>query len=112
MVTANQINEVVLDYLFHDDANRFLVEYSRLSYNIGERGDAVAIALVNKIETHLADVRAGVISRTAFKDALRNLSIPIYVSSTVTGSTFGFSSFPDWATGPLPLVLLANKQPA
>lgn len=74
MVTANQIKSIVRDFLSHGDPNRFVTEFSRLSYNIHKHGDPEAVKLANRIECSLADVRGGLISKGTLLDSLREIA--------------------------------------
>jgi hypothetical protein len=100
-MTTAQIKEVVSSYLVHGDSKRFLVEYSRLSHNIHNSKNEQAIELVNRIEGHLADVRAGIVSKAAFLDSLRSeVFTNVYgapqVSTASSTSAFGFTWVPSW----------------
>lgn len=113
MVTTNQIAEVVHNYLLQPDANNFVIEFSRLSYDILEHGDPDAVKLANRIEGYLADVRAGLISKTAFADSLRALvPPPIYAVAVITSSSTQATDWgPSWAAL-APSFQFADKQPA
>ena len=76
MVSSSQIREIASSYLSHNDADRFVIEFARLSYNINKNGHAEAIELANKIESRLADMRAGLISKSVFLVMLRDIAMP------------------------------------
>jgi predicted MPP superfamily phosphohydrolase len=59
MVSANQIREVILNYIQSDDADEFILEFSKLSFGISQHGDPDAIALARAVESQIALVHAG-----------------------------------------------------
>lgn len=73
MVYGGQIREVVSSYLSHGDADKFVLAFSALSHNIHKHGDPEAIELANKIESKMADLRGGFISKSQLIDSLREL---------------------------------------
>jgi hypothetical protein len=87
-VTANQINEVVSNYFLHGDVNKFIVEFSPLSYNIHKTGEQDAITIAYKIESRLADLRAGFITKLAFSDFLSDLINPFVLNFSVPIAIF------------------------
>jgi hypothetical protein len=75
MVFAHQIRGVIADYLSKSiDANKFLEQFSALSYNIHGNGEAEAIRLADSVESYLVDLRAGCIGELEFRSILRDLS--------------------------------------
>ena len=54
MVSANQIREVVSRYVGDNDLQRFVLEFSSLSFNIHKCGSKEAIRLAGDIESKLA----------------------------------------------------------
>ena len=91
MVTVNQIREVAYGYIQRGDIQEFLLEFSKLSFNIHQHGELEAIELAKRIEDKLAKVHAHPISQDEFRDWLREL-LPIAVSLSQevpqsTGST-------------------------
>ncbi len=91
MVSARQIREVVARFLSHNDSDKFVLEFSALSYNIHKNGDAAAAALARVIEFKMADLRSGCIQRAAFVNALREL---ITVSPSSNSRVFAQLSDP------------------
>ena len=83
MVSASEIHRVVTDYFSHQDANRFVLEFSRVSYNIHKNGSPEAIRLANEIESNLADLRGGFISKSVFLQNLEDLVKPFANSYVV-----------------------------
>jgi hypothetical protein len=73
MVNAKQIREIVLNYLSSGNAENFMLDFSAVSYGIQKNGDPEAVALVNKIESKIADLHGGCISLDPFKKALFDL---------------------------------------
>lgn len=76
MVTASQINEIVTKYASHQDANKFVLDFSEVSHNIHKNGTPEAIRLANEIESKLADLRGGFISKSIFIENLHDLIKP------------------------------------
>jgi hypothetical protein len=70
MVEPNDLLKIVTDYLAHDNADKFVLEFSAASYNIHKNGSPDAIALVNTVESKIAEVHGGCISRDSFKKYL------------------------------------------
>ena len=75
-MSAGQIREVISSYVSKGDADKFLLDFSVLSYNIHKLGNPEAIRLANEIESKLADLRGGFISKSIFLESLRNLIKP------------------------------------
>lgn len=59
MASANQIREVILSFAQHRDANRFVLEFSKLSFDIRNHGSDEAVQLADAIQSKLADVSVG-----------------------------------------------------
>jgi len=76
MVSANQIRQIVLSYLSDSDADKFVLSFSAASYNIHKNGNPEAIRLANEVESKLADLRGGFVSKSIFKENLRDLIKP------------------------------------
>src|SRR5438552_10179873 len=76
MVSAGQICEIIRNYVSQGDANKFVLDFSALSYNIHKSRNAEAIRLANEIESKLADLRGGFISKSVFLESLRDLVKP------------------------------------
>jgi hypothetical protein len=76
MASASQIRESVSSYLQHGDADKFILEFSALSYNIHRHGNPEAIRVANEIESKLADLRGGFISKSVFLESLGDLVKP------------------------------------
>jgi len=87
MVTIDQIREAVLKYLAHGDANRFVLDFSRLSYNIHTNGDSDAQLIADRIESKLADVRAGFASKDDLLEFVSTLVNP-YVANNFVSVVF------------------------
>jgi hypothetical protein len=86
MVYAHQIRSVVAKYLAKSfDANGFLREFSPLSRNIQRDGDAEAVRLADRIESYIADLRAGCIKELQFRSALRELTYTAAVNTFFSG---------------------------
>lgn len=92
MVNANQIRQVLADYFSSGNAEKFMLDFSALSYNIHKDGEPEAVALATKVIGKIADLHAGCISLAAFQTSLRGLHLAdmtnIYMTSAPTsGST-------------------------
>jgi hypothetical protein len=71
MVSANQFREMVSEYLREViDLEVFSNRFAVLFDDIEDSGDAEAIQLSYKIESHLADVSAGLIAEAGLREAL------------------------------------------
>jgi hypothetical protein len=107
MVSAGQILQVVARYLSQEDAEKFTLEFSALSYNIHKNGDAEAIDLANKIESKMADLHGKFITSSDFSDFLRalvnpfvmNISVPVLISTAgpITFAAGVGTAFQAWA---------------
>ena len=76
MVSVNQIREVVLDYVNNGDSDKFLLAFSKLSFNIRSNGGRAAIELARMVESKLAEVYVGHASQDALRRTLRDLVQP------------------------------------
>lgn len=76
MASASQILEIVSAYLLHGDSDKFVLEFSAASHNIHKSASAEAVRLANEIESFLADVRGGFISKSVFLENLSALVKP------------------------------------
>lgn len=86
MVYAHQIRSIVAKYLAKSlDANGFLREFSPLSRNIQRDGDAEAARLADRIESCLADLRAGCVKEPQFRSVLRDLTSAAEVNTFSCG---------------------------
>jgi hypothetical protein len=81
MVSAGQIRNVVSQFLSHGDAEKFVSEFDALSCGVHKDGNRDALDLANRIESLLADLHVGMISKSIFRDCLRSLCVS-YVSDT------------------------------
>ena len=86
MISASQILSVVVEFLSHNDSDKFVREFAALSYNIHKTGDAEAVALARAIEFKMADLRSGCIQKPAFLIALRQLLLDGIVASNIQAS--------------------------
>ncbi len=86
MISASQILAAVAGYLSHNDSDKFVREFSALSYNIHKNGDAEAVALARAIEFKMADLRSGCIQKPSFLIALRQILIENLLASNVRAS--------------------------
>jgi len=94
MVSAKQIREIVVSYLSSGDADKFVQDFSALAYNIHKNGLPESIRLVAEIDSRRSDFHAGLLSLSAFQDALRKIaeapSTQLHVSlPEATSSTSG-----------------------
>ena len=86
MASASQMLESISAYKAHGDVDRFVEDFSALSYNIHKHGNAEAIRLSNEIESLMADLRGKFISKSVFDEALSELTKP-FASSYVMAVT-------------------------
>src|ERR1700723_3390936 len=84
MASASQIRESVSNYLQHGDADKFVIEFSAASYTVHKHGNQEAIRVANEIESKLADLRGGFISKSVFLETLRDLIKPSANTYVVT----------------------------
>jgi hypothetical protein len=59
MASANEIREVILSFAQHRDNNRFVLEFSTVSFDIRRHGSPEAIQLADAVQSRLADVTVG-----------------------------------------------------
>lgn len=59
MVSASQIREVIVSYEQHHDSSRFVLEFSKLSFDVQRDGSPEAIRLSRSIENKLSEVHVG-----------------------------------------------------
>jgi hypothetical protein len=77
MISASQIREVVWDYINNGDAQRFVLEFSQLSFNIRQTGTVAAQDLSRNIQETLAQVYLSHMTQPALKAWLRNNVAPV-----------------------------------
>ena len=107
MISASDIRDVLVRYLSQEDAEKFVRDFSALSYNIHKNGDAEAIGLANEIESKMADLHSGLISLSDFSDFIRalvnpfvmNVSVPVVMmtSGSINFAAEVGTAFPAWA---------------
>jgi hypothetical protein len=86
MVSIRQIREVVAGYLSHRDLERFVREFSPLSFNIRQQGDADAIALAKGIEATLAELHVGHLNKDSVRARLAGVLTP---SGSIVEPSYG-----------------------
>ena|ERR1700733_10030640 len=79
MISANQIREVISGFLEHGDVDRFVLEFSKVSFDIRRRGTAAAADLVKTVEAKLAEAYVGHLSVTSMRGALEDIGKPAAV---------------------------------
>jgi len=90
MVSDHQINELALSYVHDGDLKKFVLEFSKLSFNIRQHGNPAAIENAKIIESKLAEVYAGHLPQVGFRNWLRdsaNVS-PVGYSSMGAAAAF------------------------
>jgi hypothetical protein len=91
MISADQIRKVVAAYVSDNNSDKFVRDFSALSYNIHKSGNAEATSLARSVEFKMADFRSGCITKSAFLDELRIL---IGAPSAANRRVFGQFSDP------------------
>jgi hypothetical protein len=124
MVSVNQIQQIILSFSNHRDPKRFVSEFSRLSFNIRQEGDAEAVRLARAVEAKLAHAYVGHASidslQTELLDMLHPAAVGYYYA--VASSAFFNSAnrpavvekaFPAAAaaSGTLPAVVFGSVDP-
>lgn len=71
MISADHLRKIAASYLSDNDADKFVLEFSAVSHNIQQNGDAEALELANEIDRKMADLQSGHISVSSFRDSLR-----------------------------------------
>jgi len=72
MVSPSQIRDVISHYVRGGDANEFVLEFSKLSFDIVQRGSPAAVELAGKVECKLAEMYVGHLTQAAFRLWLRD----------------------------------------
>lgn len=76
MVFSSEIRKVISDYLSEKNADKFVSNFSVLSYNIHKNGNLEAVRLADEVESKLADRRGGFVSESVLLENLRDLIKP------------------------------------
>jgi hypothetical protein len=88
MENAQKIREIVSCFLSGGEAEKFIVDFSSVSYQIRAAGDdRPALEIVNKIESQIAAVHNKHMSIPEFRDFLRTFVNP-FVSNTFVHMIF------------------------
>lgn len=101
MISANQIRQLILNYLADSDADKFVSEFAVLSHNIHRDGEPAALELANKIEFKLAALHSGLMShpelKTVLLDAVKeNAYLPVISISTAASISSAFNAHLSW----------------
>jgi len=80
MVSKNDIQQVMKDYVQHRDGDRFVLEFSKVSYDIEKRGDSKAVDLSRRVQAKLAEVYAGHMSQTLLYNWAADMAEPSMVA--------------------------------
>ena len=75
MVSANKIREVISSYVRDGDFKQFVLEFSKLSFNIRQSGEAAAIDLSKRIEAILAEVNVGHMTLEGFRNSIGDVAL-------------------------------------
>jgi|HubBroStandDraft_2_1064218.scaffolds.fasta_scaffold02432_8 hypothetical protein len=110
MVSANQIRQLVLNYLSDSDADKFMSKFASLSHNVHQSDDPEAMELANKIEFKMSALQSGLLSRDAFRDALLDAVKGNRYAVISNVSTFG--SLSTVLSSGLSLAVMASEEPA
>ena len=82
MVTVDQIREAVLNYVRDGNADSFVLEFSKLSFDIAQRGEPEAIRLAKLVEGKLAQAYAGHLEQKGLRGSLADLFQRIEIASS------------------------------
>lgn len=74
MISADQIRQVISDYLSDKDSDKFILAFSRLSFNVRKLGDVEAISLADKVQFKLASAYSRHIPRDVLMKELAILA--------------------------------------
>jgi len=72
MIGLNEVHEVILEFVQHGDADKFVVEFSKLSFGVPLGAEQDAIDLIAMVDSKVSQVYVGHISRSAFREWLQN----------------------------------------
>lgn len=72
MVEEKQIRDVIAAYVVDGDAEKFVLDFGELSYNIHKEGTPEAEDLANRVMFRMSDVYAKLITREQFRESLKN----------------------------------------
>jgi len=93
MVSASQIREVAQRYIDQRDDKIFALEFSKLSFNVRQHGSPEAVRLVREIESRLASLSVGHLSRHALLAELQDIARPRAVGYYfAAGASLSFNS--------------------
>jgi hypothetical protein len=73
MIEPVHIRVVIANYIADRDAEKFMLDFAKLSYNIHKSGSPEAISLANEIEFRLTDVALGNLSKEQLAESLKAL---------------------------------------
>jgi len=120
MQPVNQIREILEKFLAQPDhLESFVSAFSAASFDIHRHGEPSAIRLADKVESYLADVRAGFLSVSDLHGSLRELLSPAPVGYYYAISLVAFSrsvnqpavvekAFPVQSSGTSPSVVFGS----
>jgi hypothetical protein len=91
MVSAVQIEEVIASYIVSGDLRKFVLDFSRVSFNIHKSGTPEAIRLANCVDARIAELNVGHASEDMFQRWMADLdrASPKSSNSFISG-TFMF----------------------
>jgi hypothetical protein len=87
MISADQIEKVISAYVADRDLRKFVLEFSRLSFNVRNNGQPKAIKLAKDVECKLAELHVGHASEDMFRDWMEELvRKPVAANSYISAS--------------------------
>ena len=72
MTSLNEVHQVILEFVQHGDADKFVVEFSKLSFEVPLGAEQAAIDLIAMVDSKVSQVYVGHISLYAFREWLQN----------------------------------------
>lgn len=72
MIDLNQVHQVILEFVERGDADKFVVEFSKLAFGVPLGAEQGAIDLIAMVDSKVSQVYVGHISLSAFREWLRN----------------------------------------
>ena len=72
MTSLNEVHQVILEFVQHGDADKFVVEFSKLSFGVPLGAEQAAIDLIAMVDSKVSQVYVGHLSRSAFREWLQN----------------------------------------
>jgi hypothetical protein len=87
MVSAYQVREVVAGFVQRANLDDFVMEFSKLSFDIRNNGDPQAIEMAKNVEDQLALLHVGHLSPAELREKFRGLLRPRWTEIKVLHSS-------------------------